>query len=131
MKRLIDKDEALRLLDMMSSGYLNGTDKTPESSAIVNAMGCISNMQEESPEAELMTAREISDGMIPTVIWLEDRSGITVGVWVHDHYEFEDGSIDESPDEMEAFKKGMYGKKYRIWKTCEPTEKQRRTKWKS
>ncbi|MBR6875449.1 MAG: hypothetical protein IKN00_04080 [Bacteroidales bacterium] len=130
-KELIDRAWALVLLKELADGWKDGKRATAESAALDNAIGVIRNMPRETPEAEMLTKEEIVRDVIPTVIWLEDFGGnLTAGVWVHDHYEFEDGTVDESPKDMEAFKKGMYGRKYRIWRAVEPSEAQRdRTPW--
>ncbi len=125
MKELIDKGKAVRILREMKEKLKKWGRTDAELRFIDTAAENLEKLPAERPDAEMLTVEDIENGVIPTVIWLETVDDmLTAGVWVHDHYEFEDGTVDESPDEMEAYQKGMYGKKYRIWRT-EPTEEER------
>ncbi len=131
MKELISKGEALRVIGEMKEQLKKWGRTDAELRFVDTAAECIKKLPAEMAEAELMTKEEIEEDVIPTVIWLETKvedGMLTAGVWVHDHYEFEDGTVDISPKEMEAYQRGLYGKKYRIWKG-EPTDEQRGMPW--
>lgn len=76
-----------------------------------------------STAPRVVSVDDFIEGMyIPTVLWLERRSGdIVAGVWQLDHYELEDGTtipdigleIAENPE--------AYNTEWRIW-TAEPNE---------
>lgn len=74
-----------------------------------------------STAPRVLSVNDFMEGMyIPTVLWLERRSGdVVVGVWQIDHYEMGDGTTWPDMGLEFAEHPEAYNKEYRIW-TGEP-----------